>query len=361
MNSLYHFTKEECRTAHPETILCRMLSTTATLPATPYIESHGLGLQIGKGQCGTIHTFEEYLVRKTPNSANKINELRRDAQLHAIVKTAFSNAPNGLARNVSVPERYRFRCPPANGDEFGDWIRLPGSHDIDHLSVHNYDLMSERIFPLHDPIPECILASLIPKSTHLKRSTCLSKPENNNCLVRIYLGRRGVDRSKTTTENVSLRNFPLHVDEMERLNLPISMYTTAIAEALALMHWKAGIDANDVEFVLGSSRRTGPMFPVHGGETGQSVSIWLLDFNQCQKFEHDQAGLKRLVNGFWWNDPYYPRPDSGHKTDKALWTTFLSKYLDASALLTDSDLPKRFIEAVEEEGYRRRVKPSLFG
>lgn len=94
---------------------------------------------------------------------------------------------------------------------------------------------------------------------------------------------------------------------------------------------------------------------------GQTVSIWLLDFNQCRKFSHDQAGLKQLVDALWWNDPYYPRPSSSNAQDKVWWNTFLSKYLDASALLTDGEIPRQFIQAVEEEGHRRRAKPSLFG
>ncbi|KAI5236460.1 hypothetical protein E4T42_09454 [Aureobasidium subglaciale] len=165
--------------------------------------------------------------------------------------------------------------------------------------------------------------------------------ENNNCLVRLYFGRRGVDRSKSSVENMTLRNFPLHVDEMERLNLPIPI---------------ANIDANDVEFILGSSRQD----LSSSQDQGHSVSIWLLDFNQCRKFNEDKAGLKLLVDGFWMNDPYYPRPSSTDKRDKVLWTLFSSKYLDASALLTDGKMPRQFIEGVEEEGYRRRERPSIF-
>jgi hypothetical protein len=50
----------------------------------------------------------------------------------------------------------------------------------------------------------------------------------------------------------SLRNFCLFLDQIEDLALDPSEYAEAMADALAIMHWSAGIDANDVEFVLGS-------------------------------------------------------------------------------------------------------------
>ncbi|KAG9513371.1 4HBT like protein, partial [Aureobasidium melanogenum] len=83
-----------------------------------------------------------------------------------------------------------------------------------------------------------------------------------------------------------------------------------MAQSLALMHWKAGIDANDVEFVFGDSIQNST------DRDGHTVSIWLLDFNQCRRFSHDQAGLKQLVDAFWWNDPYYPRPSSSNPQDR---------------------------------------------
>ncbi|CAD0094789.1 unnamed protein product [Aureobasidium vineae] len=42
---------------------------------------------------------------------------------------------------------------------------------------------------------------------------------------------------------------------MEQLNLPILEYAEAIANTLATLHWDAEIDANDVEFVLGTRRQ----------------------------------------------------------------------------------------------------------
>lgn len=132
--------------------------------------------------------------------------------------------------------------PPSTDD------RLP-NEQVDLLSDDGCGLVSERIFPLHDSIQSALLESLAPDMTVRQRETYLSNPNNNNCLVRLYLGRRGVGRRKVRAEEMSLRNFPMHVDEMERLCLPITTYITTMAQSLALMHWRAGIDANDVECV----------------------------------------------------------------------------------------------------------------
>ncbi|KAH0341319.1 hypothetical protein KCU83_g9655, partial [Aureobasidium melanogenum] len=350
MASNYRFTEEECHMVHSDTLLRRMLSMTAVLPRTRLDDLQSpIKTQIGKGQCGTVYTMSSpELVNKTPNSTSKIAELRCEHRSHVNIMEAFHSAPGALSSKALVPQVYTFRDLPYDDEGQID-------ERIDLLPDQGYGIISERVFPLHDPIPMALLESFVPDFSESQQETCLSNSTNNNCLVRIYLGRRGVSRSKVCAEDMSLRNFPLHVDEMERLCLPITAYITTMAQSLALMHWKAGTDGNDVEFVLGDSFRMG----TH--RDGQTVSVWLLDFNQCRDFSHDQAGLKQLVDGFWWNDPYYPRPSSSNSQDKAWWNTFLSKYLDASALLTDSKMPRQFIQAVEEEGERRRVRPSLFG
>lgn len=163
---------------------------------------------------------------------------------------------------------------------------------------------------------------------------------------------------------------------MEYLRLDTKGYAATMAQALAILHWRAKLDANDVEFVLGSA----PEFPtpptpeelwassyddlkfvIKGLNLNHTaVGMWLLDFDQCQSFPEGQQGVEQLVKGFYHNDPYYPRPVSTHQRDVELWHIFKSFYLEASACLTDSSMPKDFIEAVEVEGQRRRNGGSIF-
>ncbi|KAH0374083.1 hypothetical protein KCU65_g28, partial [Aureobasidium melanogenum] len=277
MASNYHFTKEECQTVHPDTLLRRMLSMTATLPTSSLQDLPTT--QIGKGQCGTITTFRRgELVKKTPNSTEKIAELRDEYWSHRDVCKAFHWPPEALSSLAQVPRLYNFiPLPPTQpGDDMNE------EHDA-FLSEYGYTGSAEVFDTFFFGTPA--------------------------------------------------RNMPEQAYKQQLSGTP----------SLALMHWKVGLDANDVEFVLGDSVRGGKDRDDH------AVSVWLLDFNQCRRFNHDQAGLKQLVDGFWWNDPYYPRPGASHPQDKVWWNTFLSKYLDASALLTDSKMPRQFIQAVEEE------------
>ena len=50
-----------------------------------------------------------------------------------------------------------------------------------------------------------------------------------------------------------LRNFDMTVNEMEFLRLDTGLYAETMARTLAIIHWKAKLDANDVEFVFGAA------------------------------------------------------------------------------------------------------------
>lgn len=193
-----------------------------------------------------------------------------------------------------------------------------------------YGLISSRIFPLPLPVQEAIVDELAPRSIKTAKASFLQDPANKDCLVRLYLGRR-TERTGT----FKMRNFDMAVNEMEHLGLDTRMYAIAMAKTLAIMHWKAGLDANDVEIVLGSSpqvkmtatlsdyesiTKDDPMFLEQEFDLEhRSVGIWLLDFDQCQEFSQDDQGLQQLVRGFFWNDPYYPRPHAKDTRDHTLW------------------------------------------
>lgn len=57
------------------------------------------------------------------------------------------------------------------------------------------------------------------------------------CLFRPYFGRRRVDSNasgrKSMLKSISLRNYPLHIDQMEVLGLPAYIYASVIADGLA--------------------------------------------------------------------------------------------------------------------------------
>lgn len=183
----------------------------------------------------------------------------------------------------------------------------------------------------------------------------LCAPENQDCLLRAYPGRR-CDTRELLPHDIRLRNFPLRVDQMERPGLDIIGYAKDMAESLVLLHWKSLVDGNDIEFVLGSAPVPASITPTID-ETSRSnrdeveqlfesklrypaVSLEMLDSNQCKSISEDDVDVKQLVDAFWSNDPYYPRPNAEEEQDRILWSVFRVNHLEASVQLTESDLPK---------------------
>jgi hypothetical protein len=230
--------------------------------------------------------------------------------------------------------------------------------------------------PIPEPAREALFKCFAPSQymNPAARAARLAETKNKDCLVRLYLGRR---MNRKESSNFKLRNFDLMINEMERLGVNTELYATIMTDTLAMLHWGVSVDANDVEFVLGStpswtSRQPGPNWRdlhhdrMNAGDhrleatyvvprNGQ-CSVWLLDFNQCKEFKHDEAGVKQLVDGFWWNDPYYPRPVFSDKRDEKLWCHFKKVYLTKSKVYEQGNkdsMAARFIEEVEKSSKKQ--------
>lgn len=104
----------------------------------------------------------------------------------------------------------------------------------------------------------------------------------------------------------SLRNFPLHLDQMESLGVTtseIDQYARAMAETLAMMHWISEIDGNDIEFVLAPPSENG--FKIKSTILGEH-SIWVLDFDLCRRMTMDLAEWYKLLQHFGAKIPTIP-------------------------------------------------------
>ena len=132
---------------------------------------------------------------------------------------------------------------------------------------------------------------------------------------------------------------------MEELELDTTVYARAMAEALAIMHWIAKIDANDVEFVLAPPRK--------GTQSFCSLSLgahcmWILDFDCCRSITMDQAGVEQAAAAFWKNDPYFPRPAKSSREDRELWAVFKEQFLQTSGnILGSDDIARLLMERIE--------------
>jgi hypothetical protein len=252
---------------------------------------------------------------------------------------------------------------------------LPKEYNI---STCTYGLVSQHIPPLPAPVRSALADRYCPRRF---QQAARDNPENKDCLVRLYLGKR---EPESHQGSFRLRNFPLLINDIEELNIDPRNFARVMADALAVMHWSANIDGNDVEFVLGSPPVNGIHYangvgerelqlitkdsPLHRNadvdSEAQTLSMWLLDFNQCSFFDPTNFGpkeLKLLTDAFWFNDPYFPRPVSDISADQALWREFADRYLYASSRVTKSKAPAQFIQAIEEEGARRRAKVARHG
>ena len=315
-------------------------------PASPPFQ------MIGSGFCGTVWApaSEEnsYALKREDGGPGR--SLANDHDMHK--RTLICLDQLDCKRKISPFPRIQVsRCIQVIDAADSAWwsenlARFPPGHSACNV------LQSERIPPLPQPIRERLIVKYCP--TALMDEIKASK-SNQSCLVRPYLGRRrhGAGRPKRF-EAFSLKNFPLHLDQMEHLDLDIASYAEIMAEALAMMHWHGKIDANDVEFVLAPPRNLAHPQSLNGSESSflGEHTMWMLDFDCCRSMSMDDRGVTQAATAFFRNDPFYPRPSADGSRDRTLWEVFRRRYLQTSFdILVDDpqrlSLPEAFIEKIE--------------
>ncbi|KAI3337292.1 zinc finger protein-domain-containing protein [Xylariaceae sp. AK1471] len=225
-------------------------------------------------------------------------------------------------------------------------------------------LLTERILPLPKPIQYLLINKYCPPTLV---SSIAADPNNDDCLVRPYLGKRRGSYRNSKFRVFSLRNFPLHLDQIEELSLDAYAYSLRMAKALAFMHWSARVDANDIEFVLAPARAGGSVLSTMHSPVLGNHCLWVLDFDCCRSMTMDTVGLKQAACAFWRNDPFYPRPGKECQEDIRLWVHFKQSYLEASFDIIGTgdaqrhDLPSLLIDMIEakpfENGHRHSTSP----
>jgi hypothetical protein len=387
--------------------------------------------QIGHGSCGVVlcKSSPAYFVIKreidSPNHAHWNSSsygvikqwpnishdasigLANEWRMHDTIFKSFQ-ATLPFTQNVHVPRP--FACLYQHDQRWAGESGLAANMPLAQSEPRDL-LISQRI----PSVPVAVRDTLISTYCH-EQSKARSQIglEGHVCLVRLYLGKRRLVRTRDQEQGpngfVSLGNFKMYFDQMIDLELHVAFIAETMADALAVMHWKAQIDGRGVEFVLGGILGDDKAFlqsPDEGSQEnsisrsqqgqwshtssdssvidfkGQRVCMWLLDFNQCRKMTMDQRGVKHAVDAYFVNDPYYPRPPQslGKPRKGALpdadgpaevlelyedeenWYTFRNRYLATSAeLLKDSvglqHLPQVFIGRVMEEQMERFTKRS---
>lgn len=161
-----------------------------------------------------------------------------------------------------------------------------------------------------------------------------------HCLVRPYLGKRS---KKYTEADFSLRNFILGLDDLKRLDFDVDDLAKTLGKAYAIMHWAAHVNADDVEFVFGSTLVGG----TGGDDTGvqhQKISLHLIDFGQCDKVGIDgtkEEILQSFKGAMVTGDNAYFIPNI-HRNPR-LFDTFMAAYSSTVKQTFDSERTRLFV------------------
>ncbi|KAH6632541.1 zinc finger protein-domain-containing protein [Chaetomium tenue] len=329
--------------------------------------------RIGYGSCGSvwadasrfpdIDRCESALVLKRADGLPD-RSIENEAQIHKDILAPIASKPEFLTGfHFYIPRQIQFLQP---GTPSWNEIlpRLPPE------SVACQALISERILPLPRDIRRLMVEKFWNGRDDL-RDSIINDKRNEHCLIRPYLGRRrvgvGTGERRSMFKSISLRNYPLHIDQMEALGLPTHEYASAMADALAFLLWVAKIDACDVEFVLARPRTVVCAEPCRLGTCAFTPGVlgphalWILDFDCCKKLPMSVNGIRIAAERFWRNDPFYPNPDAKCEKDTALWEVFKDRFLDTSRkVMAEAEpatrqLPEQFIaRVVETIGFIRK-------
>jgi hypothetical protein len=385
--------KLEAESHSPKDNLRRLLSIRSVVSSTSSFASrmqaaqdqgvYGYFRKIGAGTCGAV--YEEVGTPKIIKVAHsgKDEKLQNDYYQHSLICDAMKEAQ---IADLHVPQVH-WHINPGEGPKWWELHadKLPKEVKRDKSPMI---LCAERILPLPRKIRENIIDIWCPED---QRTSAKMEPTNSDCLVRVYLGRRRNKDRQAPPRLFTLRNFNLWLDQVQELN-DLAEYNEVaqnMGKAMATLHWRVGVDGEDVEFVLGSAP-TIQMESMSGKENRErfektqskvmpssweqvtkynfkrrAVQLWMLDFDRCNEITPDEAGIQLAVRAFYKNDPYFPRPLCETTDEQCLWDSFKLGYLEAAqnaitrtmktktpwkGQLIGADLPQRFIDACLAEG-----------
>lgn len=313
---------------------------------------------IGQGFCGTVWASETGPAFKREDGGPD-RSLINDFEMHNRVIQSLQKIPT-LELQIQIPSCYGF----IKATDQKWWSAKHRKFPPGYTTPCNM-VQSQRIPPFPGTTRRLLIKNYCPPN--LVQEIIASGP-NKDCLVRPYLGRRRTQKPHTASPFTafSLRNFPIHIDQLEELGIKtndINQYARIMAETLAMMHWIGEIDGNDIEFVLAPPSKGSPL-KMESNVLGDH-SMWVLDFDLCGRMRMDSKGVEQAAAAFWGNDRYYPRP--GPERDISLWIVFRNHYLQISEVCTGivnepyeaerrRALSRQFIDLVEQKGKTTKEK-----
>ncbi|KAE9970123.1 hypothetical protein EG328_006476 [Venturia inaequalis] len=299
---------------------------------------------IGHGFCGSVWAVEGSGINTCAikrEDGGEGRSVQKDFTMHQKINSSLQalkrNSPEraALASSISIPACYQY---VERSDDI--WWSERLERFPSQFQVACNALITDRIPPFRQSVRDLLVNYYCPSAI---QESAKNYPANSDCLIRPYLGRRRRNERKSMFKAFSLRNYPLHIDQMEELGLDSTHYARVMAETLAIMHWAAQVDGNDVEFVLAPPRPT-TTDPSEAPPTSTSIStstsdplgehtIWILDFDCCRDMPMDESGIDQAWRAFYKNDPFYPRPNRDNPEDQRLWEAFKERFMEASAII----------------------------
>lgn len=335
--------------------------------------------EIGSGNCGVIYDMlnaSRVIKKQTTNyvlNDTRTHNLWQESKMHRKVFRALTRAN---VSDMSVPILDGYLGLNTEPKAYVAWWRENGHRFPDRPRKLSPVMQTERITPLPLEIRNQVLDQFCnPMVKQMARTSVRSK----HCLMAPLLGsRRGSndegDHMRAYEDVRDLRNFDLHVDQMETLHMDILKYCRTYAQALALMHYSANIDANGVKFRLGSrpqrtdqntsdaSRQASQSSNKPKSSNTQLAHLWLFNFDKCNRLQSGPELMDQMVQGFISNPkPYWPRPrhdDQGtNPADKCYWRYFSREYIKFARQFTRTVFPRKFIRAIERHYAHEDVGP----
>lgn len=227
--------------------------------------------EIGRGKCGRVLRYDNCVLKSS--HLDQHENLYNDFEMHTRVLKAFWKVKNTHHIDIHVP-------------------------NIDHLSTttderhgHRLTLLTDYIHPMPYEVNEAMVKTIFP-SLKDGIDKFLARSDNQHCLPRIHLGRRGFPhKDRVDDESLTLRDISLQLDELEQLRVNAYDLADTMGKALAVLHWKAGVNGAGVKFVLGqvpaaqagaasvSMDRLSKGSP-QNDTVERRIGLWLIDFDR---------------------------------------------------------------------------------
>ncbi|KAJ7270873.1 hypothetical protein C8J57DRAFT_1716111 [Mycena rebaudengoi] len=282
--------------------------------------------QVGAGSFATVSTTRYGRVAyKEVHTAANTAELKNEYELH----TRLYRTCNGNSF-FSIPRVFAY-CEPQNDAEALFISSGPGLHGprprLRPGDFKNYFQCATYGMDLISPLPNA-------SGAHLKAAYFPTAKTEGPSLCRLYFGK---SFDGQTARPRFFNTFPLDEARYENLRGAVADLHTlsevaqGMGEMLARLHFRGLVDARDIEFVL-------------GGDGYGDHTFYIIDFDQVRPFDPALGSVEPLVDAFFSNDPYYPRP----RNSNPLYTEFKNAYLTACPNETRG-LAQAFIQTIEQK------------